>query len=105
MSTCTHNVRIRALPVHHTVELEVCGVGATNDPMNWFENSTDAIVSIKFTNELETNDSILFPDALVYQKDNGSVMVQVYHKKSHTGQYLYFMPHHLLNHKRGKNPV
>ena len=74
----TQCFRIQALLVNHTVKLEVCGVGVKNDPMNWFENSTDPIVSIKFTNELEMNDSILFLDALVYQKDNGSVTVQVY---------------------------
>ena len=45
--------------------------------------------SIKFTMEFECNGSLPFLDVLLSRNDNGSFSHQVYHKKTHTKQYLH----------------
>ena len=44
--------------------------------MTDYLNSMDFIGSIKFTDELETEGSILFLDALIPCKEDGSVTIQ-----------------------------
>ena len=66
-------------------------------------NHMDSTGSIKFTDKLETKGtcSIHFLDALISCKEDSSVKLQMYQKKTHTDQYLHFSFHHLLNHKLG----
>ena len=64
-------------------------------------NSMDPTGSIKFTDEPETDGNILYFDALIFRKEDGSVKIKVYQKKMHTDQYLHFNSHNLLNHKLG----
>ena len=49
----------------------------------------------------EVNGSIPLLDALIQRKEDGSLKVLVYHKKTHTDQYLDFTSHHPLQHKLG----
>ena len=58
----------------------------------------DSTGSIKFTDEPETKGIIPFLDALIFHKEDGSVKIQVYQKKTHTDQYLHVNSHYPLNH-------
>ena len=47
------------------------------------------------------NGSLPFLDTLIVRRENGSVQLLVYRKKTHTDQYLNFDSHHPLHHKLG----
>ena len=80
--------------------LEVIKRGKVNE---WSAhlNSMDSTGSIKFTHEIETDNTIAFLDTLLERKEDGSVKVKVYRKKTHTNQYLAFDSHHPLHQKLG----
>ena len=61
----------------------------------------DTTSSIRFTDEPEVEGRIPFQDALVTNKTDEFMKVQVYCKKTHTDQYLNFESHHPLQHKLG----
>ena len=64
-------------------------------------NNMDPTGSIKFIHEVETDNTIAFLDTLLERKEDGSVKVKVYRKKTHTNQYLAFDSHHPLHQKLG----
>ena len=61
-------------------------------------NSIDQ--NIQFTFEREQEHVIPFLDVMILHNDDGSLSTKVYHKPTHTDQYLQFSSHHPTAHKR-----
>ncbi|XP_035659380.1 E3 ubiquitin-protein ligase TRIM71-like [Branchiostoma floridae] len=64
-------------------------------------NSIDPTGSIKFTHEEEDQGTLPFLDTLLVRREDGTVKLLVYRKKTHTDQYLDFNSHHPLHQKLG----
>ena len=54
---------------------------------------------IKFTIEIETNQKLSFLDVLVVRKIDGTLDTEVFHKLTHTGQYLNYFSSQPVSHK------
>ena len=80
--------------------LEIIKKGTTEN-LTEHLNKVDPTGSIKFTFEEEDQGKIPFLDTLLVRKEDGSVKLLVYRKKTHTEQYLDFKSQYPLHHKLG----
>ena len=67
----------------------------------FFYHLNNQHASIKFTMEIEENNSISFLDVLITKNGDGSLAHQVYRKPTHTGTYLHANSHHFPSQKLG----
>ena len=56
---------------------------------------------MKFTFELEKDETLPFLNTLLQRKDDRSLDITVYRKPTHTDQYLHFHSHHPSHVKKG----
>ncbi|XP_072028445.1 uncharacterized protein [Amphiura filiformis] len=73
----------------------------TTEKLTEHLNKVDETGNIKFTYEEEEVSSIPFLDTLVVRKQDGSIKLLIYRKKTHTDQYLNFESQHPLHQKLG----
>ena len=66
------------------------------DVLIYHLSSMDPTGCIKSMDEPETEGMIPFLDALISCKENESMKIKVYHKKTYTDWYLHFSSHHSL---------
>ena len=64
-------------------------------------NTIDTTGNIKFTYEEESEGSLPFLHTLMVRREDGTIKLLVYRKKTHTDQYLNFSSHHPLHQKLG----
>ena len=64
-------------------------------------NTIDATGNITLTFEEESEGSLSFLDTLMVRKEDRTIKLLVYRKKTHTDQYLKFSSHHPLHQKLG----
>ncbi|KAI8512067.1 hypothetical protein Bbelb_111670 [Branchiostoma belcheri] len=64
-------------------------------------NTIDSTGNIKFIHEAEEKGTMPFLDTLLVKKEDGTVKLLIYLKKTHTDQYLNFNSHHPLHQKLG----
>ena len=57
--------------------------------------------SIKFTLEIESNNSLPFLDVLVVKEKSGNLTSKLYQKPTHTNRFFNFNSQHSLSQKRG----
>jgi hypothetical protein len=67
----------------------------------FFEHLNGISENIKFTMELEDNNSIPFLDVLMTRKQDGTLGHKVFRKKTHTDNYLHAESHHHPSQKMG----
>jgi hypothetical protein len=67
----------------------------------FFEHLNGISEDIKFTMELEDNNSIPFLDILMTRKQDGTIEHKVFRKKTHTDSYLHAQSHHHPSQKMG----
>ncbi|XP_072039396.1 uncharacterized protein [Amphiura filiformis] len=73
----------------------------TTEQLTEHLNTVDTTGNIKFTYEEECDGKIPFLDTLIVRKEDGTVKLLVYRKKTHTDQYLNFDSQHPLHQKIG----
>jgi hypothetical protein len=67
----------------------------------FFEHLNGISENIKFTMDLEENNSIPFLDILITRKDNGTLGHKFFRKKTHRESYLHADSHHHPSQKMG----
>ena len=71
------------------------------DPFTNHLNSINPTGSIKFIDGPEVEKTTCFLDAQITRKEDGTLKVKVYTKKTHTNQHLNYEFYHPLNHQLG----
>ena len=68
---------------------------------NNLETFYEHLASIKFTLEIESNNSLTFLDVLVVKEKSGNLTTKLYQKPTHPNRFLNFNSQHSLSQKRG----